>query len=394
MYRSILICIFFIINNSLIHSQFLRIGLFNDQNTKAIIFSVVSGGYLMSGDNRAIQTFKTSQNIYIAREGDSLRCIAIGKDFGLFRIVQLNSLADSSSFSLRPVDPQLNLRYYDDNLELSIQLGKMQTVNVVDIDKYIAGVIESEAGLKATSEFYKTQAVLCRTFALSHLDRHTEENFYLCDGTHCQAYNGRNSGMAIILKAAFDTRGLAITDKDTIFIIAAFHSDCGGETESARNVWLIDKPYLKPVKDPYCQNQKNFRWEKKLTLEQWKNYLTENGFHFKPDISTLQLNFTQYRRRQYYKIESDSISFRKIRTDLNFHSAFFCVEAKEGNVELHGRGYGHGVGLCQEGAMQMSKLGYDFRKIINFYYQGIMIAEINNVPLIKNPTLKLIEKGN
>jgi stage II sporulation protein D len=385
----------FVLNiNCFVNAQQLRVGVFNELNTNSAIFSVISGGYLITGDNRAIQTLKTTQNLFITREGDSIRCVGIEKDYGLFRIVQLNSMADSSSFSLRPIEPQSNVRYFDDNLELLVQLGKMQTINIVDIDKYIAGVVESEGGVKASSEYYKTQAVLCRTYVLSHLDRHTEENFYLCDGTHCQAYNGRNSGKAIILKAAFDTRGLVATDKDTVFIIAAFHSDCGGETESAKNVWLINKPYLKPVKDPYCQNQKNFRWEKKLTLEQWKNYLTENGFHIKPDISTSQLNFTQYSRRQYYRVDSDSITFRKIRTDLNLHSAFFSVEAKEGNMEIHGRGYGHGVGLCQEGAMQMSKLGYDFRKIINFYYQDVYINNITNVPESKNKTLKLLEKAN
>jgi stage II sporulation protein D len=384
--------IFILSFNNLANAQQLRVGIFNDLNTKAVVFSIVTGGYLMTGDDRAIQTCKSGQNLYLAREGDSIRCIAVGKDIGLFRIVRFNSLADSSTFSLRLLEPQMSIRYYNDNVELSVQLGKMQTINIVDIDKYIAGVVESEGGVKATSEYYKTQAVLCRTFALSHLDRHTEENFYLCDGTHCQAYNGRNSGRTIILKAAFETRGLIVTDKDSVFIIAAFHSDCGGETESARNVWLIDKPYLKPVKDPYCQNQRNFRWERSLSLEQWKNYLAENGFHIKADISTSQLNFTQYNRRQYYKVGSDSITFRKIRTDLNLHSAFFSVEAKEGNIEFHGRGYGHGVGLCQEGAMQMSKLGYDFRKILNFYYQKVNVCEIKLLSTIKNPTLKIIEK--
>jgi len=394
MQRLLLVCILFILNNLPIHSQLLRVGVFNELNTKAVVFSVIKGGYLMTGDNRAIQTFKPGQNIYVALEGDSLRCIGIRTDYRLFKVLKFDAMTDSASFSLRTIEPQSNLRYYDDNLELTVQLGKMQTINIADIDKYIAGVVESEGGVKASSEYYKTQAVLCRTYALSHLDRHIEENFYLCDGTHCQAYNGRNSGSAIIMKAAFDTRGLLVTDKDTVLIIAAFHSDCGGETESARNVWLIDKPYLKPIKDPYCQYQKNFRWEKEFTLEQWKNYLSENGFHFKQDISISQLNYTQYSRRQYYKVDSDSITFQKIRTDLNLRSAFFSIEAKEGNINIHGRGYGHGVGLCQEGAMQMSKLGYDFRKIINFYYQGVYIKDLKDVPDSKNKTLKLIEKAN
>jgi len=366
--------------------------VYNDLNTKAVVFSVVNGKYLLSADGRAIETIQQGQNLYISLEGDSIRCIGIQKNYGLYKYLHFNAMIDSAVFSLRPVDPQVQIRFYDDNLELSKQLGKLQTINQVDIDKYISGVVEAEGGNRASSEYYKSQAVLCRTYALNHLDRHIEENFNLCDGTHCQACNGRNSGNTSILKASFDTRGLVVVDTDTTFITAAFHSDCGGVTESARNVWLINKPYLKSVQDPYCQNQKCFKWERKMTLEQWKQYLLKNDFHLKDGLPVSLFNFTQYNRRQYYKLGKDSLTFRKIRNDFNFRSAFFSLEVKGDSILFHGRGYGHGVGLCQEGAMQMAKLGYNFREIIQFYYQGVNITEFNNVPVNKNPPLLLLGK--
>lgn len=372
--------------------QQLRIGVLNETNTKTIIFSVVQGSYLMTADNHAIQNLKIVENIFITREGDSVHCFMTNKDFGLFQTVRFSAMTDTSIFSLRTVDPVKDLKFFDGNLELSMKLGKLQTVNLVDIDKYLAGVVESEGGFKAALEYYKSQALLCRTYALSHLDRHTEEGFSLCDGVHCQAYNGRCSGTPVILKASFDTRGLVITGTDTTFITAAFHSNCGGETESAQNVWLIKKPYLKPVQDPYCQNQKNSRWEKKLSLDQWKQYLSGNGFKLKPNIAPSSFNYVQYNRKQYYKLGNDSVTFRKIRTDFNLHSAFFSVELKENNIELHGRGYGHGVGLCQEGAMQMAKLGYNFREIIQFYFSGVNIMNFRDVPIEKNATLKLLKQ--
>ncbi len=373
-------------------AQLLKIGLFNELNTKAVVFSVVNGSYLISGDGRAIKSIKQGQNLYIAIDGDSLRCIGSQINYGLFRDLHFNSMVDSGIFSLRPVDPQVNIRFYDDNLELCKQLGKLQTINLVDIDKYISGVVEAEGGNKAASEYYKSQAVLCRTYALNHLDRHTDEYFNLCDGTHCQAYNGRNTGNTTILKASFDTRGLVVLDTDSTFITAAFHSNCGGETENSSNVWLINKPYLKSVQDPYCQNQKNFRWERKLNLEQWKQYLIKNNFHLKTNMPVSFFNYTQYCRRQYYRLGKDSLTFHKIRNDFNLRSAFFSLEVKGDSIQIHGRGYGHGVGLCQEGAMQMAKLGYNFREIIQFYYQGVNITDFNNVPISKNPTLKLLRK--
>ena len=373
------------------HAQTMRIGVFNEANTKSIIFSAIQGNYLLKGDNRAILTLKPLQNIYVAQSGDSMQCIVQNKNLGKFKLIKLSNMTDTGIFSLRVADPPVNLRYYDDNMEMSVSLGKLQTVNIVDIDKYLSGVVESEGGVRASLEYYKTQTVLCRTYVLSHLDRHTEEGFFLCDGVHCQAYNGKNTGTSAIVKASRDTRGLVVTDPDSCFITAAFHSDCGGETESAQNVWLIKKPYLKPVQDPYCQNQHNFKWEKKISLEQWKQYLTSNGYKLKADVSPSYFNHTQYNRKQYYKLGKDSITFRKIRSDFNFPSAFFSLEVKDSNLELHGRGYGHGVGLCQEGAMQMSKLGYNFREIIQFYYQGVNVTEFKNVPVSKNPMLKLIE---
>jgi stage II sporulation protein D len=371
-------------------AQQIKVGVFNQNNTRSVVFSVVQGSYLLTCDNQAILTIGNNKNLLLSHEGDSVRCFSSDKNIGLYKTIQLSAMNDSCIFSLRPIDPEKNIRFYDDNLELTMKLGKLQTINIVDLDKYIAGVVEAEGGFKASLEYYKTQAVLCRTYSLSHLNRHTEEGFFVCDGVHCQAFNGRCSGTPAIIEASFETRGLVVTDADSTFITAAFYSNCGGETETAQNVWLTNKPYLKSIKDPYCQGQKNSKWEKKLSLDQWVQYLNNNGFKIKLNASPSSFNFTQYDRKQYYKIGKDSITFRKIRSDFNFHSAYFSLEAKDGYIEIHGRGYGHGVGLCQEGAMQMSKLGYNFREIIQFYYQGVNVTNFRDISVSKNPTLKLL----
>jgi stage II sporulation protein D len=69
---------------------------------------------------------------------------------------------------------------------------------------------------------------------------------------------------------------------------------------------------------------------------------------------------------------------RTIRSDLNLRSTFFSVYANSDSVILKGRGYGHGVGLCQEGAMVMASKGFKFKDIINFYYSGVIISDIKN----------------
>jgi stage II sporulation protein D len=90
------------------------------------------------------------------------------------------------------------------------------------------------------------------------------------------------------------------------------------------------------------------------------------------------LNFSQKSRLADYKTVSFTIPLRTIRYDLNLRSTFFSVFTEGDSVILKGRGYGHGVGLCQEGAMVMAAKGFRYRDIINFYYTGVIISDIKN----------------
>lgn len=390
MIRSFISCLLLIsINNFFLSGQNLRIGLFGEKNTRTVVFSVAAGGYIIFADQQAITSLKKYDNVFFQLRNDSVECFIIGRRLGIFKRVELKSTSDSSFFGLRLVEPNSEIRYYDDNLLLFSALGKLQTINIIDIDKYVAGVVEAEGGIKAQPEYYKTQAVLCRTYALNHLDRHVDEEYHLCDGTHCQAYKGKVT-LFIIFDAARSTHNQVVVDPDSVFIIAAFHSNCGGTTENAENVWLINKPYLKSIKDPYCINSKNARWEYKMTLSDWKNYLLKNGFRISDKMSPLFFNSIQYTRKKHYVIGNDSITFQKIRTDFKLKSSFFSVEVKGTEVVLTGRGYGHGVGLCQEGAMQMAILGYQYNEIIKFYYRNVFIVDFSNLNKSKNQILQYL----
>jgi stage II sporulation protein D len=391
MLKQILIFIFTIVTTFHAKSQNLRIGLFNENSTKAAVINIITGSYLLTADNRAILTAKKDQYYYARVRNDSVLLANADKEIGVFKNIQFKSMTDSGTFSLRPVNPSPNkMRLYDDNLELSVQWGFLQTINFVDIEKYIAGVVEAEGGVRASPEYYKSQAVLCRTYVLSHLDKHSDENFYMCDGTHCQAYNGRSIGNLLIPQAALQTKGLVVVDPDSVLITAAFHSNCGGETENAENVWMIRKSYLRSIKDPYCQNQRNYSWEQKISRDTWKSYLQKQGFNLDPEAPFSWFNCVQYSRKVYYKLGKDSIPFKTIRNQFDLKSAFFSIKADGNDIIFKGRGYGHGVGLCQEGAMQMAKLGYNFREILQFYYQGVNITDYQAISPLKNPALKMI----
>jgi stage II sporulation protein D len=99
---------------------------------------------------------------------------------------------------------------------------------------------------------------------------------------------------------------------------------------------------------------------------------------------TSSYSFSQLTRQNDYRIGNFSLPFRQIRNDLNLRSTFFSVFREGELIVFKGRGYGHGVGLCQEGAMVMAARGFKFSDIIGFYYSGVIISDIKNAKIVKN----------
>ena len=250
-------------------------------------------------------------------------------------------------------------------------------------EKYIEGVVETESGPNAPFEYYKSQAIICRTYALGHFDRHIKEEFNLCDGVHCQAYKGRSMANDSIPLAVHETSGLVIVDTSLNPITAAFHSNSGGHTINSEDVWSKETSYLKAIIDTFAVGQNNYLWKDSISVKEWKKYLDTIGFEISEDSFTNHaLNFEQKKRKIYFYLEKDSIALKKIRQDFGLRSTFFSFKPKDKYIIINGKGYGHGVGLCQEGAMEMARKGYSFKEIINFYYTGVMLFDVGEMELI------------
>jgi stage II sporulation protein D len=148
-------------------------------------------------------------------------------------------------------------------------------------------------------------------------------------------------------------------------------------------VWLTSQPYLKRVVDTFCLSSKNAVWRKSFSLIDWFEFLKKSGYNGSTD-DPVALSFVQKSRLVDYKTGSFTIPLRTIRTDMNLRSTFFSVVSEGDSVILKGKGYGHGVGLCQEGAMVMAAKGFSYREIIDFYYFGVLITDIKNAAVTKN----------
>jgi len=370
-------------------AQPVHVGLFQESLVEKAVVYCSSGSFTLVTEGVVRTSLEAGDILYLTLEGGKIKVLDSDRDFG--HVVQLELKASSSdaAFRVRPIQPELESRVYDDNLLVKAEDRFMTLVNQVDMDKYLAGVIETEAGSRANKEFYKAQSILCRTYAMKHLDRHSSEKFSLCDGTHCQAYKGKSVYNPEILEAVLETTGMVVADYNYRLITAAYHSNSGGQTQRASHVWLTDTDYLQSVVDPYSLHQPNAKWQDTISFRDWKAYLLRNGMASVERIPDEIIYVEQMRRKKYFILDDDSIRMTKIREDWGFRSTFFDMFPDGDSVLVWGKGYGHGIGMSQEGAMKMARDGFTYQDILQFYFHEIRLMDYRDLPASSLPMVRL-----
>ena len=367
---------FLLILQTTIVSGQIKVRLFSGYDSDTIVFSVTAGEYKINYFPSSETLLVKGQKGIIIRSGAKLVIKSSNDHFrAISDSVMITGITGNDSFSLSVDNSGRMTRHYSGDLHCKSDLGTLLLINTCDMESYIAGVVKAEGGSGRHQEYFKTQAVIARTYMYGHLNRHSFDGFDLCDDVHCQAFNGITDD-SLIIRAALETKNQVIIGPDSQPITAAFHSNCGGETLASENLWLRGHSYLKKVKDPYCTSSRNSRWSKSKSVRDWIDYLKKSGMPSAQADNAL-LNFNQPVRMINYKAGSFSIPFNQIRTDLGLRSSFFSVKVSGDSVILNGKGYGHGVGLCQEGAMVMALKGFDYRKIIGFYYNGVTMKNFS-----------------
>ena len=371
----ILIFIFLNVLTGVASSQ-VRVRLFANRLPESVVLTVINGQYDVDCFNGDHLTVSKDEAVIILMYNDKLAVKNRNSTGYLVDSVFISGQTGHDSFSIRvngPVSPKQN---YSGDLYCYHDLETLVLINNCPSEDYIAGVVKAEGGSGRNKEYFKTQAILARTYMYMHQDKHIYDRYSVCDNTHCQAYNGVCSD-TVIKSATLETKGLVLTDKDSLLIISAFHSNCGGETSSSGDVWLATRPYLQKVHDPYCLSSINAVWEKIVSLSDWVALMKKSGYAGITD-DPHAFKFTQNSRKSEYTAGSFTMSLNTIRNEMALRSTFFSVIPGKDFLILRGRGYGHGVGLCQEGAIQMAAKGLSFREIIDFYYTGVSILDIKN----------------
>jgi stage II sporulation protein D (peptidoglycan lytic transglycosylase) len=378
--------LFLILFFSGVNSQDIRIGLFQDKLVKSFTFHCINGVYNLSDGNNNQFVLKQGDILFIRINEKEIKLNNGISEIGSYQKLLFHDAQLDGKFSIKLIDPVFGSRNYSGDLEVEVKHQLLSMILRLDFEKYLAGVVETEAGPGAPYEFFKAQSVLCRTYALKYWNKHLEEGFNLCDNTHCQAFNGVSDQNPEIQKAVMATYKLVVTDQFSDLIIPVFHSNSGGETQRASSVWPTQPDYLQAMIDPFSKDQPNYSWQKSINVNDWIAYLESKNISVK-DAGLNQLLIRQEHRKANFILNNDTLSLAQIRNDLGLRSGFFSMFLQGDKIIINGKGYGHGIGLSQEGAMEMAREGYDFRDILRYYYFNVLIKNMDDIPQ------RLVPKG-
>lgn len=368
---------FFFISISLLFAQNIRVGLFSNYDLKKIKLSNPSQYFHVIADSTYIGEMSRIDLCEVSTLGEKkLTLVFKGQRYSGFTKVSFIQSKLNSSIELLGLIPVLKSRGYEGDFELVYDNGELKITNIIELDTYLEGVLESEAGTGQSIEYYKVQAVISRTYALKSWNKHKSDGFNVCDQVHCQAYLHKRNGAAIVDSAIRKTKDLVLTLADGTLAPCYFSANCGGQTCNPEDVWNEKMTGLSSFRDTFCIYTKQANWTKKISVSEWSQFLIKD-YDFPIDDSlsrSLMCNWSSNQRQAFFIHPGYGIPMRDIREKFKLKSAYFSCRQIEDDVILEGRGYGHGVGLCQEGAMKMTKSGYSFSQILGFYFPGNQIT--------------------
>lgn len=376
---------------------------------------------------------KTSGKPILERSGNFtlLKNMLIGDGFhweSSIAALLPGEIKNVNHITLPPNDStDINKRDCGKNVDRNITL-----INIVPLEEYLECVVGSEMNPQAPKEFLKAHAVISRNWALGKIKGHHcidnkgkfDENsrligwddtsqhngFHVCSDDHCQRYQGWQNISTENKEAIQTTAGQVLLDQQGNLLDTRFSKCCGGETEIFSTCWQdIDFSYLQNIKDPWCDMKSlSSPLQRRLLSSCLKDYdlSTPNygaGWHHEIKKTDIKKNLKMRFGRDVGEIlgikilnrgKSGRVNLieivgtlgtlklgkelwiRRLLSSSCLYSSAFEIKDCGEDLSITGRGWGHGVGLCQIGAANMAINGYDFKQILSFYYPGSILSKI------------------
>lgn len=256
---------------------------------------------------------------------------------------------------------------------------RLLVVNRLPLETYLLGIVGSEMNPRWPLEALKAQAVAARTYAMQRraMMRAAARPYDLASTVISQVYKGAERIRPSVVEAVKQTRGEVMSFRHDL-VEALFHSTCGGQTVSAKQAFGGQVEYLTPVPCEWCRPSGRYRWNISFSLGEISRRLRAAGVA-RGTVRELERRAKDPKVRLVDAKGARRVAPRTIRKALGFGKLFserFAVRTKKQRAHFDGRGFGHGVGLCQWGAYGQAKDGRTYRQILAHYYPQTRIRRL------------------
>ncbi|MCX8093960.1 MAG: SpoIID/LytB domain-containing protein [Candidatus Goldbacteria bacterium] len=297
-------------------------------------------------------------------------------------VVNGTSLADREIELVSDDFIEFNSRKYRGNIGIVLLNNEILIINKVKLDHYLYGVLPSEVIPNWHKECLKAQSVAARTFAIYNKLNSKSPYYDLDANVLSQVYKGVNVETKKTNEAIDETTDEIITYNGEV-IQAYFHSNSGGKTASSEEIWGGKLEYLKSKDDEYCKKEKNYRWNITFSSEKISELLKKNKIIIGEIYDIKIMERGESGRIKFLKIYGSSGTitikgkdFRNFIGENDIKSTNFTITKNNNNFIFDGYGWGHGVGLSQESAKSMAENGWDYKKILKYFYSGVDITKV------------------
>lgn len=326
-----------------------------------------------------------------------------------FDSMTLSTLFAEASFILYDVVIGIDFHWqqkrtfkYAGGLKFIVEGDRITAVNCIGMEDYLMSVISSEMKSSASIELLKAHAVISRSWLKARLKDHKagHEHFDVCADDHCQRYQGLTMAVGDNVCRAIDRTWGQVLEYGGDICDTRYSKCCGGRTELFSTCWEdVDLPYLQSVEDPFCDCENSsilsqvlndydlhtadfHDWTVQYTTDELSELVrTRTGIDFGTIVALEAMERGPSERIKYLRITGTlreevigkELAIRKALSSSHLKSSAFEIEKSPDGFVLRGRGWGHGVGLCQIGAAAMAAQGYDYRQILSHYYVGAEI---------------------
>lgn len=281
----------------------------------------------------------------------------------------------------------------------------MDVIGSIPLEEYLVGVLAGEMPAQWPMESLKAQAIAARSYALSVMQSRVRQNFHVENTVMDQVYKIGFKPQQSWIKAVQETEGLVLTESSDVsggprrIVKSYFHADCGGQAADAERVWSLQSRRVEFKSHSFCQKSNSNKWKlqiSKLDLEQKLNKLTRQK---NIKLQSISVPEKESPGRVYSLLihwqnkKTTPILAQDLRQALGFDhlkSTFFSVTQNSDQITFIGKGYGHGVGLCQWGAKEMALAGRHFVQILAHYYPQASVSSRNIHEQVKPTVPRLV----